>query len=305
MTFSGADNITRCDTNLREESFSKWKSYWIRLAYGLKIFVWIMALVPLVVVPGGIYLRIDPFSFTFQKLLPASSICVKNTESCTSILKILVVLLRIFCATICVVEACRFFPLYFLQLLYHLELRLKAVEILNRLVPGPVLDSECNVLRYRRFLNCYSLLELSENILEGTISTLVAILMGDGFVIFVVCNLATIRCFNILPLLIYWLMPTVSLVCLFFVFCLLQITVGSSSEYANVIEKVRKSFSVDKKELRNSLNIKIIKRKIRNLKPVYASCGRFYKLRRGTETDFYFQVFVRTVDGILLPIWQN
>lgn len=78
----------------------------------------------------------------------------------------------------------------------------------------------------------------------------VDILMVDGFVIFVTCNLATIRCYNILTLLIYWLMPTVSLFCLFFVYFLLQITVGCNCEHGNIIEKVRKSFSVNKKDFR-------------------------------------------------------
>lgn len=240
-----------------------------------------------------LYLNLDPFWFTFPKLF------VFLFGTAGSVTEIITFLLRCLCGIICVAEGCRFVPLVLLLLILRLELQQSSLEVVDMIGQEITLNNNTSN-SYIKFLKWYSTFQMSFDALKSPVADLVAVLMGDGFVLLVVCNLASLRCYNTLPLLVYWFMPTMSLLCTSVMYLLLQFTVETHNKSRELIIRVAKRFVGFQGA---KVLGKILKRKLKLLQPITITCGSFYNLNREAPLEYYMHVAIQTSDGVLLPIW--
>lgn len=155
-----------------------------------------MAVVPFTLAPLSLWTCMDPFSYTFRKIL---NFFLFSNDTLT--LNATLLILRVLCTIICVTEACRFFSLFYCVAMYIFELEIRYIEHINKFVyQCPNFGKEMHILKW------YKSLQIAHQTLQSSFSFPVACILGDGFVIIVACNLATLRAYNLLPIEVYWLM---------------------------------------------------------------------------------------------------
>lgn len=128
---------------------------------------------------------------------------------------------------------------------------------------GLLTVSKLMLQEYYMFTYWHSVVNISVQILHDPIALLTVILISTGFAIFVVCNVATIRCFQILPLIHYWLMPTVLLVCTLFFYFTLELDVETYSNFEALIHERRNSYTLGGRTKLPMLERKMLGRKIK------------------------------------------
>ncbi|CAL8135277.1 unnamed protein product [Orchesella dallaii] len=169
------------------------------------------------------------------------------------------------------------------------ELQTQYLAALQRLPLGVRLD----VI----FFKWYNAFRVADQSYKGPISSMIGILMGNGFLIFAVCNVVTIKGFHILPLEVYWFAPTVSLLCAFFVYFLLPLAIESNKRSQQLIWT---RASMTYMDTVGSRKRKWIQKQLRALRPVTFHCGSMMALEVGVDREYFAGIFFRTVDGILL-----
>lgn len=241
-----------------------------------------MAVVPFTLTPLGLLTCMDPFSYTFHKIL---NLCVSTDvgSNYTFVLNVTLLILRVLCTVICVTEACRFFSLFYCVAMYIFELEIRYVEHIYKLV-----YQYSNFGKGIHILKWYKSLQIAHQTLQSSFSLLVACILGDGFVIIVACNLATLRAYNLLPIEVYWLMPMVAVVTALFVAFVLSFAI-------KINERTSKSIRMKK----SNENQKV-RKQYAAIRPVVFSCRGLFHLKRGTESGYFYWVFLRTIDGILV-----
>lgn len=267
---------------------------WNLMADALKVYTWVMLLTPWLLCPGGLYMKLDPFSFTFAKLLTRNQIFEEVGPNVKTFIWVAEFFLRLICSYICTVEACRFFSFFFSFVLLNYESVLKVSTFLNCYVL-----SANNPESTREFLRVYRWYVIITSVYKNTLEQFVATSMGEGFVIFVIANLVTLTCSQLIPIYVYWLMPMVSVACTFFVHTLLVTVVEICNRNSRAISYLKRNLSENAYVLSSN---KIIFRELKLLKPVCLSCGPFYPLVQGSEANYFFYVSIRTVDAILLQL---
>lgn len=267
-------------------------TYWNNISIGLQLSVVVFAFIPPLLVPAGIYVKVDPFAYVFPKILPAS---ISNNS-------IILIALRIIASMICTIEACRFYSILLPFTAYWLELLLSSLEILNQIPYGRS--------HHVSFLKWYSTLQISVQTIEKTLNMILGVMMGTGFIIFVGSNIGTVRAYNILPLIVYWLLPTVSLLCIFFIFLLLSLAAESHTLTFRItkrrIRECKLSFGYGKNNLFKvplTKEIRSIMKRYDAVKPLGISCAGLYPMKRGSDVTFFYLAFLRSVDGMLLPFF--
>lgn len=254
---------------------------------------------PVVLTSGLLILRLDPFTYSLPILLsPAEKLFVETKFY--SVYNFFLSLFRIVLSFICVFEAGRFMAFYFTLLLYHMEVTLKTISLVSLNLGKQKYN------RLSRFFTEYSILTLTRSsILGSCLDEITAVTMGVGFVALIIVNLFTIRCYNILPIIIYWLMPSTSVAGLFLIYFLLNLEVTICKRSTLVICNARVAYNdiLQSSFLKSGLDARYLDRKFCALRPLHAKCGIFYRLKGGSELDYFLHLFNRTVDGILLPIW--
>ncbi len=222
--------------------------------------------------------------------------CGSTSESsCTSIIRCIAFIFRVMCAIICVAEACRFFAILFCMLIYTLELVVRCIEVISN-----VHLKRKSVCNSQSFSKWYSALQIAHKVLYPSLCSLFALILGDGFIIILFCNIATIRAYAILPIEVYWLMPTVSILFSFFVAFALPfaVRVYKASEKMVLSRKVELSYHW---HLVTAAKRKLEKRETASMRPILISCGGFFDLEKGAESTYFNLIFARTVDGLLIP----
>ncbi|CAL8135273.1 unnamed protein product [Orchesella dallaii] len=249
--------------------------YWKWISEGLKLtvvtFFGIMFTFPIAIIA----MHVDPFIFTFPLLFPDVSVHR-------------LILLRFTVIQIWVFECCRFNAIYFPTFFYMLELQTRCLDALKSLPLNKGLDV--------KFFKWYSALRIADQSYKGPMSSMIGILMANGFVIFTVCNVVTIKGFHILPLEVYWFAPTVSVLCAFFIYFLLPIAIESHKRSQQLIWARASAYMGTV----GPLERKLIRKKSRALRPVTFHCGPLMALEIGVDREYFAGIFLRTVDGLLL-----
>jgi len=241
-----------------------------------KFWKWISRAMHAIFPTAMVTMRVDPFVFTFPILFPNGS-------------KAFFLVVRYIFCNIWVFECCRFFAIYFPTLFYLLETQTRYLDILNKLPLGIKMDV--------KFFKWYNALRIADQSYKGTLSSLIAALMANGFIISVVTNVVTIKCYDILPIEVYWLAPIVSTCCAIFIYYLLPIAIESHTKSQDVVWG--RSIWIDKSN-QALLKRKWVRRQFRTLKPVTFHCGPYMPLEVELDRMFFAEIFFKTVDGIML-----
>lgn len=277
------------------------KMFWNTISTLLQFLTIIFAVIPFFFVPAGIYTRVDPFVVTLPLLFPPSWHSIEAV-------KWFIFILRFYLSTVCVMEACRFYAIYFPMLLQNLEYKLRCVHIVFKHTL-PFVNSQLYGLT---FFKWYNMCLVANRISTDVWCSLLAVLQGDGFFIFVTCNVASFKCYGIIPIQVYWLMPTVSFACaiIHFYFLPLLIQIRTHSENLLIERKrhlflycyqVSSEYSNNGFVLKGFWNRKFYSRKLRSLRPMGFSCGPFFQLTN-IKSQYFYDVFLRSVEGILLKL---
>lgn len=216
--------------------------------------------------------------------------------------------LECLCTIICLTETCRFLALHLTVVQYWLEMEVTCLELIQR-IPSSNGDND------HLFFKWYSAHQIADQSFWAPLCTLVAILMGDGFAVFVVCNVGTVKGFSILPLEVYWILPLVSLISTFFTSFLLPFGIETWVKSKQIINWRRNGNMVfdalqrKAKEKQEKIvsrrcigwSSKILRRKYVAIRPIGLSCGSFFPLKRGAESTYFYWIVWQTADRVLLP----
>lgn len=126
--------------------------------------------------------------------------------------------------------------------------------------------------------------------------TFAEVTMGFGFVVLVGFNVATLVSYRFIPLLVYWLVPMVSLLGTGIVYVTLRAAVQVHKRSKRLVKKIL--------ELSGSNKSRLTRKEERTVIPVAIWCGGLYPLKRGAEADYWYWVFYRTVDCLLLILLE-
>lgn len=246
----------------------------------------------------AVYAEMDPFHFSLPRLFP--SLPWKY-----------LFLLRLGLSFTVVTEGLRFYAFFYNLCLFLIELECRCLEGLQNLRTG--------WRSFAKFKMCYDQFLLLGTIILEPVSVISVVILGFGFVLYVVANVVTLKCANILPPEVYWVAPLFSLLFTIFVPLLLSFVVRNSMENEELL-RVRRNFVFGVKDFRildyrlrpkspfGSLltvkEMKILRMEYRNLRPFAVKCGEFFNSKRGADADYMYWVWYRTMDISVLPIYD-
>lgn len=277
------------------------KAFWEMISTIMQFLTIIFAFIPFFLVPAAIYNTVDPFVITIPLFFPLS------WQSIGAV-KYLILIIRIYLSAVCAMEACRFYAIYFPTVLQLLEYQLRCVNMVF-LYTLPFVEDQLYGLT---FFKWYNACLVARRISLDAWCSLIAILQGVGFVIFVTCNVASFKCYGIIPLQVYWIMPTVSIACAFIHYCFLPLNIQVRTLCDRYL-KARKhqlylycyqpssENHVNSFALKGFWNRKLYARKLRSLRPMGFSCGPFFEMTN-IKSQYFYDIFLRSVDGILLKL---
>ncbi|CAL8085566.1 unnamed protein product [Orchesella dallaii] len=268
--------------------------YWEAVSEILCISVAILAIIPMILPGLGIYAELDPFFCTFYKLVPTHIIC-GDDKVCTYFTNFIILFARIIVVIICVSESCRFCAFYLSFIGFKFELTSKTLGVISN-IPLTV-SQELNI--YSDFFKYYNALRLVDQSANEAISQLLAFLLGCGFVVFLICNMITLKCFHTMPIHVYWLAPTVSLICLFLMFFLIPLIININRESIKLGERRRKMLAFSKCW---GARRKLMQLRMKCFYPISFKCGNI-KMETGLDRMYFYGIFLRTLDCLLLPIF--
>lgn len=163
---------------------------WWEISYALRLIVLLFAFIPVVFTPLNSYVIIDPFSYTFHKMISYFYNCSHtNNLVFTCITWIVIPIFRGIGSIICAPESCRFYAILFSLTIQLVEPQVKSIELVDRIPDEEGLNIKID--NDTPFFKWYPAFHIAYKCLSSTYDILTAILMGSGFAIFVVCNLAT------------------------------------------------------------------------------------------------------------------
>lgn len=230
----------------------------------------------LMLTPIVIYMELDPFVITFPLIFPR--LCQATW---------FLICARLICGYICIVEACRFVTLYVCMMVSYMELEFRCLHKLGQIPAG----------NYEKFITWYNAYQIAHNSFHGSISNLLGLFMGCVFFVCIVCNVGTIRFYGKLPLVVYCVLPLVTLACSVVSYLLLPFAVRIGDCSHKVIE--RHKVNLTKGKCIGYDARRILRKRLACLKTTSMCCGNFYPLRRGSEAAYFFYVLLRTVDALL------
>ncbi len=238
----------------------------------------------------SIFLKLDPFAYTFPKFF-STNYLKKSIH-----LQILLIVMRSIASLICSVETSRFYSIIFPLGSYWLELHQTTLEILNQIPQGKRNDIF--------FLKWYASFQINLQMMKKPIDLIFGLLMTTGFSVFVVFNIGTIRGYGSLPLIVYWVLPTISLLSIFFAMMMLPLFIELHEQsFHIIIRRIKECQLIFAKDKATSKEIRCIVKRYDSIKPFGLSCASLFPLRKGSDVDFFYLAICRSVDGMLLPFF--
>lgn len=267
---------------------------WITIGKILKGIIGALLGIPLVLLPCGIIQEMDPFVFPFRAI--AHWVC-EYEKNCSLYAEWLVLVLRCGFGYIALFEGCRFCAIFFPTILYLFERQMHCLYVLGLFHQR--LDSIYGLVHFR----WYTTLKVADRLCNEAFCWVMCVAIGSGFTLWVGVNVISLKCYNILPLSVYWLMPTISVVILILAAVVLSTVVKIRDNSKSQLFRV-KVLLTSKVQLSRMMSSKLITRKLRSLKPISMKCGQLFPLTQDSKVRFFYDVVLRTVDGCMLPIFQ-
>lgn len=247
-----------------------------------------LLLMAIVIAPASVYAEMEPYHVTFPMIFPLF-LDYPKAGKCMYLLV----------GLIGIGEACMLLAFYLPKMVYLIEVQFDMLIHLNQI----------SFDKPERFLSWYQTVHIWDNILVPYVNCMTGSMMGCGFIIFIVSNVITLKCYDMLPFVHYLVAPFCSISAFAVVYFSLPFVVHIAECTGGMISERKKYFNehafirVDRKAQN------YVKRKFAVVKPMLTSCGGFYYLKSGTETTYYFDVLLRTIDLLLtlegLGLFEN
>ncbi len=277
------------------------KLFWETISRLMQFLTIIFAFIPFLLVPAAIYSTVDPFVLTVPLFFPINVLSMPTV-------KWFIISIRLYLATVCAMEACRFYGIFFPAILQLLEYQLRCIHM-SFIHTFPFVQTPLYGLT---FFKWYNMCRVANRISVDTWCSLLAILQGVGFFIFVTCNIASFKLYGIMPLQIYWLMPLVSFACaiIHYYFLPLIIHVRIDSEQNLSVRKHQlylycyqpsSGNNIGGFALKGFFDRKFYFKKLISFRPMGFSCGPFFEISN-IKSQYFYDIFLRSVDGILLNL---
>ncbi|CAL8135251.1 unnamed protein product [Orchesella dallaii] len=241
----------------------------------------ILAIFPLVEFP------LDPFFITIPIIIPASTSC-RSTYSCSLVYDIVIWCSRYVISMVSTTTCCRFFAMLLVTFAYMFEIQSRYLDTLNRLPFGNGVNM--------KFFKWYRALQIANQRYQEPVSWIFCIMLSDGFVVSVLCNVVSLKRYG-LPIEVYILAPTVSVLTIFFAMVFLSVAIQSEVISKKLIRK--RSTHLGYAE-GGSFELKLLRRLFKSLRPVALRCGSFMNMESGMDRTFLVGICSRTVDAFLL-----
>lgn len=264
------------------------------MAFALKLLVTSYKLITVLFTPGILLTQLDPMAFTLPNIF-----CNGNLSTCNESWFWGILTLRIYIMSVTCYEACRYFPLFFSTCLYYFEGQIYALHMLSKMR----IEADRQVgFKTLRWYNC---IRISHQFSVRAWSSLAGITIAGGFVIFVTVNVVSLKCYNILPPMFYWMMPLNSGIAFLVSMILLTTLVRSKDDSEKVLKalKFEADYMVVGKGNVSSVNRKLVGRKLKACRVVQLRFFTLFPINREYKVSFFYDVFLRTVDGMMLPIF--
>ncbi|CAL8135269.1 unnamed protein product [Orchesella dallaii] len=269
--------------NLKFEAYWMWISRSLTVAVG--VFAGISCVMPLVFI--SMPFPIDPFFVTIPLLFPASPTCLLS-PNCEMVYNGAIWFSRFVISVISTTTCCRFYAFCFTTCSYVLELQSRCMEKFNRVPSGIKMDM--------KLFKWYSSLQIVHQSYKESVSWKILILLGDGFIISVVCNVVTLKRYNI-PIELYWIAPAVSMLCCVFMALFLPIVAQIDVKSRELIRK-RAAYSSYDNDM--SFEWKLVRRHFKVMRPITLKFGPFMLMESGIDTVVLEAICTRTIDVVLL-----
>jgi len=268
---------------------------WKRVAIALQWSILLYAVFPILFPLASVVTTLDPFSHTILVYLRNNDIC-DGGRSCIYFLSALYTTTKVILTFAVTTEGCRSSSIILSMLVYWLEMQMKCLRQIGSLCLSNRIEDQY------LFLRMYSELQISYKTCKQGIGILMGILMSGGFVVFVTCNVLVIKGYHIVPLSVYVGLALTSVLCGFFIYLLLPVGI---EVFRNTDELLRqrknwfeRSQSVDTKARA------CIKKMYAAMQPQTVNCSSFLTLRKESDSGYFFQIFLKTVDGTFLPYFE-
>lgn len=253
-------------------------SFWRHVCYIVLLGETVVLLTVFFVSFVGVNFRLDPLYISIPAVFPA----ITGWPS-------VLLGLRIYFTTNCVLEAFRLVAFYISQIVYSLELVYNLIRLLHKI----------DVAKYETFFLYYNAAQLSKCAFSDYFDNVAGSLMGCGFFIIVISCIGTLKFYKRLPFAIFVLFPGAFVSTLLFMFIGIPFIVHMHERSRKVVDIRIKHFAF----CRNFFYLKnerlIIRRKLKCLKPITTNSGGFYALSRGAESDYLYYGALRTFDLLI------
>lgn len=264
---------------------------WTLIGKTLKAVMGTLLAMPFVLHPCVIFQNMDPYRFPFQRIFCG------DWHQCTPLADWIVYILRWAFLYLALFEGCRFCAICFHTLLYLFERQIHCLYVLNWFPHKK--DSDYGFV----YCRWYTVLRVADRLCNEEFCSVMCVAMGSGFTLWVGVNVISLKCYNILPLSVYWLMPTLSIVIFILTAVGLSAVVNVRAESETQLFKT-KILIANRMQVIRVVERKFNSRKLKSMRPISLKCGSLYSLTRDNQITFFYDVVLRTVDGCMLPIFQ-
>lgn len=261
----------------------------------LRVIIVYLRFVPAVAAIGNVLADLDPIGYPLMKL-----VCRREGQSCSTSVVILMMVIRSVLLGIGFVELTRIVGFSFILLLYYAERKIYALYMMSRLpLSRDWLCGTTGLKWYRRII-------VADRISNKGWCIIVGGAMAGGFSACVTVNVLALRCFSFRPILFYLALPVTSVVLLIMVIVLLSAVISGTTESSMLLKKMSLDSSNQSgaKQIVGGNMKRLSQKLVVCSRPFKVSCGTFYDITEDTKVTFLYDVFLRTVDGVMLPIFE-
>lgn len=280
--------ILRIQTLEVARVFSKseaWKRRVVFLSSQLTTFRYI----PIIIVLGRVFIDMDPAGYSLKKIF-----CSVDSSQCAAPVSGILLVIRIILLGIGIAELARFNAFALCLFMYYFERLHFALLMISQ---TPMSKSELYAVTR---LKWYKYLTVADRVNNSGWCSLIGTFCGGGFAAWVTLNVITVRCFGIIWIVFYLNMPVLAVVMGVVISLILSAIVNSAETSAQILYKLNL-------ELPNVAisNGKAARKIVQSVRPLQLTCGPFYAIVGDSKVAYVYDVFLRTVDGIMLPIFEN
>lgn len=259
---------------------------WRRIAFTMQIVIHYYKWMPLVLIPGVLWMELDPTAYSLNRLY-----LYYNLSS--SALRGVIWLLRAVLCSVFISEVIRFFVFFFVTFMYSFEKKVYALYMVANI------PTEHDYIFGAQQLKWFRVLTVAERVWSEPSCTMIEPVLGGAFIFGITLNTFTIACSHLLPPFVYWILPLASLILFFVVNTVLTAALESTKISHKILDvKLFQEPGLTKHTMKR------IQKVLKSSRLVTCSCGSLYTLTVENKLTFYYDVFLRTVDLIMLGLFD-